>query len=164
MISDIERKIGRFMIAAGAVIEHVPSGRVLVVKREETDFHQGIWEINYGRIDQHEELEAGLRREIQEETGITDITMKKILRVWHFYRGERLPENEVYGFTFHCQTTTDQVQLSPEHSAYQWVSVAEGIKLISEPGIRQDLEVFQTYRQQPGLVVADLQRKLQPYV
>ena len=152
------------MLAAGAVIEHAPTGKILVVKREGTDFQKGIWELNYGRIDQHEELEQGLRREIQEETGLTHITIKKLLRVWHFYRGQKLPENELYGFTFYCQTDDDQVRLSAEHSEFRWVTVEEGINLITEVGIRQDLEVFQQYRDNPGLVMADLNRNLTKYV
>jgi len=136
--------VGRFMVAVGAVIEQSSTKKVLLLQRHATlDWHPGEWEVEYGRIDQFEDPEAGLHREIAEETGITDLTVGPILRVWHIYRGPQTAENDLIGITYACQTRTQQVTLSAEHQAYKWVTVEEALQLIFQPKIRQDVELFQ---------------------
>ena len=56
------------MVAVGAVIEHVESGRILLLRRAETaDFMGGVWEDLTGRMKQSEEPEDALRREVRAE-------------------------------------------------------------------------------------------------
>lgn len=153
-MNDAERKIGRFMVAAGAVIEHSETGQILIVKRTD-NFHKDEWEITYGRIDQFEDIDEGLKREIMEETGITEVEIKKLLRVWHIFRGEELAEKEVFGFTFYCQTLQDQVSLSSEHSEYAWVTPVEALKIIKEPGIKKDVEFFMANKGNSSLALVD---------
>lgn len=137
-----EQKIGRFMVAVGCIMQHEPTGKILCLKREGSDFQKGEWELMYGRIDQHEELLDGLRREVFEETGIQDFSIIRLLRLWHFYRGEKIAEKELHGFTFHCTTTSQEVTLSPEHSEFAWLDPAEALEKIAVPGIKMDVQVF----------------------
>lgn len=137
-----ESKIGRFMIGVGCVMEHEPSGKILCLRRDRANFQNGEWEIPYGRIDQHEELFDALRREIFEETGIQGFEIKKLLRIWHFYRGERLAEKEIHGFTFHCVTQSMDLNLSDEHSEHAWLEPTETVQKISVPGIKMDVQLF----------------------
>lgn len=137
-----DRKIGQFMVAAGAVIEHPTEEKILVLKRASEEIHKNKWELMYGRIDQFEELTEGLKREIFEETGLKNITVKKLQRVWHIFRGEKSEDKEVYGFTFICQSDTDEVKLSTEHSEYRWVTPKEALKLITVSGIHRDVEIY----------------------
>ncbi len=135
-------KIGTFMIGVGCLLEHTPSGKILCVRRDGSDFQKGEWEIPYGRIDQHEELFDALHREMFEETGIREFEIKRLLRVWHFYRGTKSAETEIHGFTFHCTTESIDLQLSAEHSAFEWLDPVEAVKKISVPGIKMDVQLF----------------------
>lgn len=137
--------VGRFMVAAGAVITQKDTGKILINQRASTlDWRPNDWEIIYGRIDQHESLEDGLRREVKEEVGITDLEVQQILRAWHIYRGtEATAQNDLIGVTYWCETTTSEVTISSEHQAFRWVSVAEALDLITTEGIRLDLQEFQ---------------------
>jgi 8-oxo-dGTP diphosphatase len=136
--------VGRFMVAVGAVIEHAPTGKILIIQRSlDQDWHGGEWEIGYGRIDQFEDPLDGLRREQKEETGLTDLTIGPILSVWHILRGtQKLPENDLIGITYACSTNTDTIVLSDEHSAYRWVKPEEALKLVTVEGILRDIRLF----------------------
>lgn len=142
-----ENKIGRFMIGVGCVMEHQPSGDILCLLRDRANFHKGEWELMYGRIDQHEELFDALRREVQEETGLEGFDITRLLRVWHFYRGKKAAETEIHGFTFHCTTQTKKVELSTEHSEYQWMQPAEALKQVKVEGIKEDIRFFMRAQQ-----------------
>lgn len=61
-------EIGKFLVATGAIIENTSTRKILLLKRSETkDFSPGIWEYPMGRLNQFEEPQNGLRREIMEE-------------------------------------------------------------------------------------------------
>ncbi len=128
------------MVAVGAVIEHIESGKILLLKRAETaEYLAGIWEDPMGRMKQYEEPEEALKREIKEECGL-EIEIFKPIAVFHEYRGEKMPENELVGITYWCKAKSDQVTLSQEHSAYQWVLPQVALGMVEHPGVRKDIE------------------------
>lgn len=134
------------MLAIGAVIVNRETGKTLLVKRSGTaGLNEGLWEIVYGRIDQHEELEDAVKREVFEETGIYQLEVKKLLRIWHIYRGEKDADKEVYGLTFYCETDSENVSLSSEHTEYKWVTFEEAsqIKEMVLDGTYNDLKHWQ---------------------
>lgn len=135
--------VGRFMVAAGALIEHQPSGKILLIQRAQSaDFRADDWELVYGRLAQGESIEAGLRREVQEEVSITELTIVRHLSSWHVYRGDAKAENEVHGFTYHCQTKDQVVKLSHEHQAYQWLAPDQALALATEASVKDDIQQF----------------------
>ena len=142
--SIVGNPVGRFMVAGGAIIELRDTGKILINQRNSNlDWQPNEWEIVYGRIDQFEGLEKGLRREVKEETGIGDLEILSILTTWHIFRGtEKSAENEVIGITFYCRTQTEVVRLSKEHSSYRWVEPQDALNLISIDGVRRDVEKF----------------------
>lgn len=153
-INDV--KIGHFMVAVGSIIQDSQTGKVLLLKRNDP-FHQGEWEIPYGRLDQHEEILEGLSRELWEETGITTFSVIKVVRLWHIYRGEKSAETEVFGTTFHIQVASPTITLSDEHSEYQWVDPASALELITVKGILADMQHFVTSLEKnvPSIAIAD---------
>ena len=141
--------IGHFMVGVGAVIELGTTGTFLVMKRQD-EFHQGAWEIVYGRLDQHEDFVTGLRREVQEETGISQLEVFGHYSFWHFYRGKKTAETEVLGISFACRTNQEEVKLSTEHSEYAWVTAEEMLKLSTVPDIHADMKKYLEFREKEG--------------
>jgi 8-oxo-dGTP diphosphatase len=135
--------VGRFMVAVGAIIQHERTGKILIIRRANTlDWQPGEWETLYGRIDQHEDAQQGLAREVSEEIGLHDLVVKNILTTWHIYRGPKKAENDLIGITYHAVTDQDAITLSNEHSEYAWVTPEEALQKISIEGIKRDVNAF----------------------
>ncbi len=142
-VSTAENPVGRFMVAAGAIMELADTRKILVVQRHRNlDWHPGEWERSYGRIAQFESPEVGLRREMKEELGLENFEIINIVRVWHIYRGSQKAENDLVGITYCCRTKNEIVTLSDEHEAYRWVTPKEALELIRVDGIRKDVEAY----------------------
>ncbi|GMQ78121.1 MAG: hypothetical protein BMS9Abin02_0619 [Anaerolineae bacterium] len=124
--------IGRFLAGVGALIWDNSRERYLIVRRSESkDFAPGAWECVTGRVDQGEGFEAAVYREVNEELGIS-IYPQYILGTTHFYRGEAVPDNEMVGVIYYCETDGEiKVRLSAEHSEYRWVRAEEAYALLS---------------------------------
>jgi 8-oxo-dGTP pyrophosphatase MutT (NUDIX family) len=137
---------GTFQVAAGAVIENVESGNILLIHRAATEYAGNIWEFPIGRLDQFEAFERGLRREVEEETGLTDLSVGNPIGVFEFMRGEHAAENEVRAVVFAARTSQTEVRLSDEHDDFKWLPIDEALALVENPGIRQDLEAFKRNR------------------
>lgn len=133
---------GRFQVAAGAVIERKDTKDVLLIHRSASQYAGDIWEIPIGRMEQFETFEAGLRREVLEETGITDLEIGRPISTFDFMRGEHSAENEVRAVVFVARTSQTEVKLSHEHDGYRWLSIDEAIDLVEQPGIKRDLITF----------------------
>lgn len=93
-------------------------GRVLLLRRPD-----GNWQFAGGRLEEGESWSDGLRREVEEETGITDLDIGPALLVatW-VYKGVPL-----YGTYFYCQTETTNITMSDEHEEYRWVTSKEDL-------------------------------------
>ncbi|WFR58456.1 NUDIX domain-containing protein [Anaerocolumna sp. AGMB13025] len=110
--------------------------KALIVKRTETNkIAGGIWEFVGGKLEFGEDLISGLKREIQEETGLT-VTVEKLLFATSFKTHDY---RQVVIINYLCSCDTDQVTLSEEHTEYLWADKAE---LLSHLGKRtlKDLE------------------------
>ncbi len=136
------KEVGRFLVAVGAIIEHSPTGKILLLKRSpKKDFSGGIWEYITGRMNQFEEPRDALRREIKEEAGI-EVTIIKPTSTYHIFRGERTAENELVGIMHWCTVDSDKIVLSEEHTEYKWVSPEEALKMIQKPSMQNDIKAY----------------------
>ncbi|MDO8487680.1 MAG: NUDIX domain-containing protein [Candidatus Curtissbacteria bacterium] len=141
--STTKNPVGHFMVAVGFLIELKRSGKILLVKRSDVlDWQPREWEIGYGRINQFEDTEVGLRREVFEELGLDDLEIINVLNIWHIFRGSMKAENELIGITYHCRTNTSEIRLSEEHSQYQWVLPEKAKEMVTVGGIKEDIDSY----------------------
>jgi len=85
----------------------------------------GKWLLVGGRLNASEQWENGLRREVVEETGITEFSVEGVLQV-DYWEHKGLHQ---YGVFFYGKTKKEnEVILSGEHISYKWVKSAEEIK------------------------------------
>lgn len=109
-----------FRIAVKSFI--VKEGKLLVLKRVSNDIQKpNIWEIPGGRLELGEDPRKGIKRETKEETGI-DIEVLHPINVRHFARDDG---QTITMLIFLCKALNDNVKLSEEHSAFEWVDVGQ---------------------------------------
>jgi len=126
--------------SAGGVVLN-PNGGVLVVKQ-----HGDSWSLPKGHIDEGETPLEAAKREIFEESGITDLTLVKPLFSYERFAigpggvGEdRSMLKEIEMFLFR----TSQTKLTPQDSANpeaRWVLKNEVSKLLTHPKDREFFE------------------------
>lgn len=116
-------------IAVKGVISNQKS-EILILREAKTYIEGtniGSWQLPGGRLDAGENFEAGLFREVIEETGL-DIEIVKPI-----YVGEWLPnikgvQHHIVGIFFYCKATSTEVTLSEEHDTYKWITQKKSIK------------------------------------
>lgn len=112
-------------IAVKAIIinEH---GQVLILRKSDDDIRHagksGRYNLPGGKIKPGEKVEDALKREVNEETGLT-LNDSALLPV---FVGEWRPvinniPNQIIGTFFACQSWTGQVQLDSEHDRFAWI-------------------------------------------
>ena len=89
-------------------------GRILVIKRRDN----GQWQAPGGILEAHEHIEAGLRREVQEETGV-DVEPEQLTGVYkHMKLG-------VVALVFRCRAVGGVPKESAESVAVEWLTPTE---------------------------------------
>lgn len=121
------------------VVIHTPQLEVLMIERAD---HPGYWQCVTGSKDAADEpLELTARREVQEETGITEGILRDwqlsniytIYPVWRHRYAPGVTENteHVFGLAVAAQVP---VTLSPrEHLQYRWLPWREAADLCFSP-------------------------------
>jgi len=110
--------IGRF--ATGAVI--IKDSKILLLKRKKDDFMGGIYELSGGKIEDNEEIDSSLKREIKEETGLE---IKKIKQYLGFFHYKSKSGKKTRQFNFLIETDLGDIKLSDEHEDFAWASKTE---------------------------------------
>ncbi|HYE60168.1 MAG TPA: NUDIX hydrolase [Candidatus Kapabacteria bacterium] len=122
-------------------------GKVLIVRESEqykdgTNF--GKYDLPGGKIEPGERWQDALTRELQEEVGLTDVTIGLPLYVgeWRpIVQGNQL---QIIGIFFECHTENNHVILGKDHGEYQWIDPKD---YANYPLIENTIAVFQTYLQ-----------------
>ena len=97
-------------IVVAGLIENL-QGEILLIKRNNKGTSPNFWEDAGGKLLQSEKPDVGLKREIREETGLTDIEIVKPLTVFHNYLGGvKIAEKEFIGISYWCKTKTTDVK------------------------------------------------------
>ena len=118
--------VGRFLAMVGVLVWRRDDGKYLLLQRSPAkDFAAGEWECASGRLEQGEGFVEAVRREAREELSL-DVRIECLLGTAHFYRGDKVPENEMVGVHFGCSIPNDAgLRLSEEHSTHRWVTAEE---------------------------------------
>ena len=115
----------------------IRNAQVLLLKRQETDTeYDGHWDIPGGRLLLGEGATKGLAREVHEETNLT-FTRAKSLTVWDYHT---LDAGLMQGISFLIKDAVGEVQLSPEHTHFQWLKADALDTLPLAPNLRKEIE------------------------
>ena len=122
------------------------NNELLILKRSKDAGHMAeIWEIPGGRLELGEDPLEGIKRETQEETGLS-IDVLHPLTVRHFTRKDGQIINLI---SFLCKLKENNtVSLSKEHTDHKWVKLSneEDLKKYFEDGFyMKEVRVFRDY-------------------
>lgn len=109
-------------LAVGGVVED--DGKVLLLQRPDDDFMGGIFELPSGKVEPGETLDAALRREVNEETGLTVTEITSYIGSFDYTSGSGKKSRQ-FNFAV-IATATEPVTLT-EHDNYMWVPLDSGL-------------------------------------
>ena len=101
-----------YLSVSGVVLDD--AGRVLVIRRRD----DGSWQIPGGVLELDESIEAGVVREIEEESGI-------VVRVGNLTGVYKNLTLEVVSLVYRCRPAGGVERISDESSAVEWVPIPE---------------------------------------
>ena len=127
---------GQQVITACALIHHSFDGveKVFLAKRADTKkFMPGIYELLGGHIDFGEDVKAGLKREVLEETGL-NINLGDVFHEFTYDNWVKGSHSiEVVYFASFIDPLEDIKLYPDDHSGYAWITAEEVIKF-RQPG------------------------------
>lgn len=138
-------EIDYFQVGIGVVLEHVSTGKVLILKRSSEYYGDDYWDIVGGRLENNESVIECIYREVFEETGIENV---KIVKILDARRLDKFPNYEdMVLITYWCQSENQKIKLSMEHTQAKWIDVEDvnDFKLAIE--IKSIVQLFSSVRQ-----------------
>lgn len=112
------------------------------------------WDFPKGHLEKGEKLEDAAEREIEEETGLRDINFvegfKETIRYFFKWEGKNVLKFVTF---FLIETKTKNVQISPEHIGYEWLSFEEAIKKLSFKNAQEILKKANDFLRKSNLLL-----------
>lgn len=126
--------------SAGAVVfRETNKGREYLLIQHRPPYHH--WDFPKGHIEKGEKTEEAVRREIKEETGISEIEIisgfKETIRYFVKYTGEKSLKFVAY---FLAKTNEKKVKISSEHEDFIWLGFPEAQERITYATSKKVLE------------------------
>lgn len=104
--------------------------RILLLKRADSDEHGGMWESAGGGVDLDEDVDAAIKREVKEETGL-DVDVDYQINI--ILSDDAVPGKKYKAHLFKATSYSGEVTLLPEeHSAFAWVHRSELFDFIAQ--------------------------------
>lgn len=107
-------------LVVGAVVQH--DGEVLLLQRPDDDFMGGIFELPSGKVEAGEALDAALKREVKEESGLDVAAIRDYLGSFDYTSGSGKKSRQ---FNFAVDVASPEPIELQEHDAYAWTPLAE---------------------------------------
>jgi ADP-ribose pyrophosphatase YjhB (NUDIX family) len=116
---------------AGVIVDD--NGRALLIHRRDN----GHWEPPGGVLQHGETIDAGLRREIHEETGL-EVEPVRLTGVYQNLR------RQIVALVFRCRAVTGELTENPEAAAFHWATPDEVRAIVSEAYAVRVLDALDT--------------------
>jgi 8-oxo-dGTP diphosphatase len=119
--------------------------RFLVLKNNSKDIDnlKSGWESPGGHLEEGEDIEQALFRELKEETGLTDVKILCPIHSFLFYPGK---ENSLAGVIYLAEYTVGNINLdNKEHCAYKWLTLSEITELEGTRGLLQEFFAYKKF-------------------
>lgn len=124
-----------FHLGVKALIQN-EKGQILLLEKnpkKRSGLNPPHWDLPGGRLRKGDELEQTLSREVEEEVGIKDLKVIKLLdaSISKFRVHLKTADVGLILFTYLCRTNSPAQLLDDEHQAMKWCSRNEATKLLN---------------------------------
>ena len=106
----------KFSVATKAIIKNKDNKFLVIFKSDTEEISPNEIDLPGGRLKFGEEIEEGLKREVEEELGIK-IKVLKLSRAWSLIKDDL----HLVGLTFLADYISGEIKLSGEHTNFQWI-------------------------------------------
>lgn len=135
----------KLFVATKAFIVH--NGKVLIL-RESSNYTDGSnaqkYDVVGGRVKPGERFDESLKREVEEETGLT-VSIEKPIHVGEWRPIVRDEQWQIVGIFFVCRANSGEITLSEDHSEYQWIDPREYSKYPLIENLKPAFEAYLDY-------------------
>lgn len=124
-----------FEKSCGVVVFYEEDG-----KREYLLLHypSGHWDLPKGHVEEDETEEQTALRELEEESGIKDVTLVKgyreVIQYSYFHEKQAYTKDVIY---FLGRTSSKEVNISHEHQAWDWLPYLEAVNKLTFENAKQ---------------------------
>ena len=116
-----------------------PTGRLFLMQSHKWG---GRYVVPGGHVELGETLEAALRREVAEETGLAIRDIRFVCTQEFIYDPAFWQPRHFIFFDFACRADQTEVQLNDEAEAYVWAPVDEALRLPIEPYTEKAIRAY----------------------
>jgi len=112
----------------------------------------GHWDFSKGHIEKREKPEATAKREVQEETGLTNIKFTEGFKKWITYFFKYKGKLTFKIVTFYLVETKDsRVKISSEHIGYQWLTYQKALTQLTFKNAKEVLKKANDFLSKKGI-------------
>jgi len=129
----MKKKVGVERSVGAVVFRKTPQGIMyLLLQHPDRKGRSGHWAFPKGHIERGEKSEDTLRREVREETGISNLkTVPEFKRNIRYFVGPKGKKRLKFVALFLAYTQQKKVKISFEHQGYAWLPYKEAYSLIT---------------------------------
>ena len=119
--------------------------KLLYLKKAPHELLKNLWGVPAGKVKPDETLIQGMIRELAEETGLV-VTEDALTYIQPLFVESSL-RNFILNMLQYKPSTRPEIELSHEHTEYQWTGFKEILSLPLISGAEKSLEVYQQFIQ-----------------
>jgi 8-oxo-dGTP pyrophosphatase MutT (NUDIX family) len=111
--------------------------RVLMLKDD-----KGNWELPGGKLEFGEHPQDTLKRELEEELALNDVSIDEVINVWDFTAKYMDDDYQFVIIVFKCSSLEYKITISDEHTEYKWADHFEIDTLPMKDGYRATIKNY----------------------
>lgn len=99
------------------------------------------WDFPKGHLEKGEKLEEAAKREIEEETGLTEINFiegfKETIKYFFNWKGKKVLKFVTF---YLAETKEKQIKISQEHIGFKWLTFEKALETLTFKNAKETLE------------------------
>jgi bis(5'-nucleosidyl)-tetraphosphatase len=141
--------------SAGAIIFRLENEKILYLVLHypfSSKANKEYWDLAKGHIEQGESEKDTARREVQEETGLTNIEFfdgfREEIHYWFQWEGKKISKTVAF---YLAQTKEKDVTISEEHIGFLWLPFKEAVEKLTYENAKQILQKARNFLSAKGI-------------